>query len=47
MKVTFSDLVRDHFIKILKKPNTIEMDQIVLGSESNNLIENIIQGEIS
>ncbi|KAH8255492.1 hypothetical protein KR038_004499 [Drosophila bunnanda] len=39
-------LVRDSFIKISKKPNSIEMDKIELGPASNKLIESLSQ-EIS
>ncbi|KAH8282927.1 hypothetical protein KR054_010772 [Drosophila jambulina] len=34
-------LARDNFIKISKKPNSIEMDEIELGPESNKLIESL------
>ncbi|KAH8376178.1 hypothetical protein KR200_011294 [Drosophila serrata] len=42
--ITFiSDLIRDSFIKISKKPNSIEMDKIELGPASNELIESLSQ----
>ncbi|KAH8413043.1 hypothetical protein KR009_007703 [Drosophila setifemur] len=38
-------LVRDQFIKISKKPNSLEVDQITLGEESIKLIENLTLNE--
>ncbi|KAH8249388.1 hypothetical protein KR032_009146 [Drosophila birchii] len=40
---SISDLARDRFIKISKKPNSLEMDKIELGSGSNKLIESLAQ----
>ncbi|XP_039478891.1 uncharacterized protein LOC120443712 isoform X1 [Drosophila santomea] len=39
-------LVRDHFIKISKRANSLEMDQITLGKESAKLIDNLTLSEI-
>ncbi|XP_017056572.1 uncharacterized protein LOC108098280 isoform X2 [Drosophila ficusphila] len=40
-------LVRDNFIEISKRTNSIEMHQITLGKESAKLIENVMQEELS
>ncbi|XP_043640592.1 uncharacterized protein LOC122611519 isoform X2 [Drosophila teissieri] len=39
-------LVRDHFIEISKRANSLEMDQITLGKESAKLIDNLTLSEI-
>ncbi|KAI8041902.1 hypothetical protein M5D96_003197 [Drosophila gunungcola] len=39
------NLVRDNFIEISKRANSIEMDQITLGKESIKLIENLTQSK--